>query len=256
MSTENKMSKEDKDKLVGQTHQMFNIAEKPVLEFISAFLEEEPSVLFNEEITDECDPLILLPLEDYKKNIYLKFTLKHIHMADDDDKRKESIDKLIMHEQVKEGIGFLLYCVKNVYSSILASNLINNKPLVNITLDLDENNWVIYPKFLHEFTHKKDFFEMSLGKVMTMQKNINDFPKEMVPEINKEFHTLIKSLTDVNNQITPEIKELENKINASYEDKVKLGIFVEEITKRDLPKPKKHIQKAQLPIINSPAYTD
>ena len=71
--------KQHDDKVRQQKMQIFNIAEKPIMEYISSFLEETPNTVFNSDIPTESDPLILLPIDDYKKDVYLKFTLKTIY---------------------------------------------------------------------------------------------------------------------------------------------------------------------------------
>ena len=252
-------TKEQKEaKLKQQTTQIFNIAEKPVMEFITAFLREDPAVIFKDDIPAESDPLILLPINEYKKNIYLKFTLKPItnKMASEGDRIK-NINDIIEYEHIKESIGFLLYCVKSVYPSIVASNMINNKPMVNIDLELNESHWVFYPKFNHELTIKKKFLDESLSRIRYIKKQKEEpVPADMVKELDKEFGNIIIEVGKVNNELTSEIVENEKKINDSFVDKPILGIFVEEIKKSQLPKPKYGAEQPKLPVISSQSYED
>jgi hypothetical protein len=241
-------TKDESDKLRDQAHQMFNIAEKPVMTFISELLEEDPSVIFNEEIPEFAEPLILLPFEDYKKDVCLKFTLKPLRLSDDENSRKQFIGDILLHEKVREGIGFLFHCVRNVYASVMGSSVINNKPLLNIKLDLDTKNFVFYPKFCHELTIKKEFFETSLGNLLEMKRNKDDIPKETMDEMDKEFHNLINCIADVDKNLSPEIKQMEERMNNSFKDSVKLGIFIDELHKKDLAKPK-NINNDALPSI-------
>ena len=58
----------ESDRLKGQTNQIFNIAEVPLMIYISEFLDEPPEIIFTEYNTNQyTEPLILLPLDDYKK---------------------------------------------------------------------------------------------------------------------------------------------------------------------------------------------
>lgn len=244
-----------KNEMMQKTQQIFNIAEKPIMEFIALFLEEDPTVIFNDEIPTESEPLILLPLKEYKKNIYLKFILKPHDPTNEasDSQRICNINDIIHHQNVKDSIGFLLYCIKSAFPSIVASGMINNKPMINVDLELDESNWTFYPKFQHELTIKKKFLEESLSKIMYMKQQKDDsLPTEMIPEINKEFHNIVTALGNVNSEFTPDITEMEEKINKSYINKPTIGLFVEEITKSQLPKPK----QSQLPVISSKSYED
>ena len=57
--------------------------------------------------------------------------------------------------------------------------------------------------------------------------------------------------------ITPEILENEKKINMSYVNKPVLGIYVTEISKDQLPKPKYvNNEQPQLPVISIKSYED
>ena len=66
------------------------------------------SDVFNEPITIVEDPLILMPWEDYKKDICLKFTVKHVSAN-----YRLDIGDLSKHENVLQAIGFLYYALKN-----------------------------------------------------------------------------------------------------------------------------------------------
>ena len=250
--------KQQDDKVRQQTMQIFNIAEKPIMEYISAFLEETPDTIFNSDIPTESDPLILLPIDDYKKDVYLKFTLKTIYpqQIKQTKQRAKVVEDVIEYKNVKEAIGFLVFCVKSVLPSIIASSMINNKPIINTDLVLNESNWSFDPVFKHELTIKKSFLEDSLSKITYMKQQKNgELPPEMLPELEKEFRNVATTLQHVMTQITDEIINTEKKINTSYSNKPVLGICLKEITKSQLPKPK-YDQKPQLPVLSSQSYED
>ena len=133
----------------------------------------------------------------------------------------------------------------------------------NISIVLDEVNWTFCPKYKHELNIKKAFLEDALGKLMYIKQNIDKFPKKMADEIIQEFPKVVTQITDLNKEITPEILAEEIRINETYVDKTVLGIFVEEILKKDLPKPvlspadeenKKNIINNTKIIESTPAY--
>ena len=220
-----------------KTNQIFNIAERPVMEFIARFLDETSNVLFSDDIPTYVEPLILLPFDGYKDGICIKFTIKPVILTDDQPTPALTIDSIIEHKKVKEGIGFLWYCIKEAYSAIVSSAMINNKPMDNITMNLNETNWTFYPKYSHDLTTKKSFLEDALGKLMYINQNLGKFPPSMAAEITQEFPKVTDQLKTVNAQLTPELIATEQKINDSYVGRAVLGIFVEEIPKSDLPKP-------------------
>ena len=246
-----------KEKMRQEMNQIFNLVEKPIMEYIANFLDETPSVIFSETIPEKCDPLILLPIDEYKKNIYLKFTLQNVNVSENNNKRIQDINDIIKHEKVKESIGFLLYSIKSAYPSILASSMINNKPMVHVDLELDETNWTFRPIFKHELTIKKAFLENSLKKIMYI-KNQKEEPiaKEMMVDVNNELQNIIKSLEEVKQQLTPEILEQQKNINLEYINKPCIGIFVEEITKMQLPQPQHKQQSNKLKPISDKSYED
>lgn len=247
-------------KLQRQTQQIFNIAERPIMEYIAAFLEELPAVIFHDNIPEESDPLILLPMEEYNKEIYIKFTLKVVDSEnkENEENRISNINDIIQYNNIKESIGFLVYCVKSVLPSIVASNMINNNPMLHIDLNLNEGNWSFYPVFKHDLTIKKNFCEDSISKIMYMKQQKDEpLPDEIVADLNKELNTLIQTISKINLAITPEILEEEKKINMSYADKPILGIYITEISKDQLPKPKGvNNEQPQLPVISNKSYND
>ena len=255
------MSQSTKEqKLQQQTQQIFNIAEKPIMEYIATFLEELPATIFHDNIPEESDPLILLPIDEYKKDLYLKFTLKVVDSENNESEinRITDINDIIHYKNVKESIGFLVYCVKSVLPSIIASNMINNKPMIHIDLDLNENNWSFNPVFKHELTIQKNFYDDSISKIMYMkQQKEEPLPDEMVAKLNEELLNIIQAISKINLDITPEILENEKKINMSYVNKPVLGIYVTEISKDQLPKPKYvNNEQPQLPVISNKSYED
>lgn len=256
-SMSKKNLKDDEKKIQGQMNQMFNIVEGPLMNFIAEFVGESPTKIFHDNIPKFHEPLILMPLEDYKKDICLKFTIKNI-TNDDDNTRVEKITSLLKHEKVREGIGFIFYSIKNVYAAILSKALIDNKPMLKIKMQLDEENWVFYPKYSDDLNHKKDYLEASLGQNMELSKDKTQ-SKEKLAALEKTFHGLVSDIMLVNKQITPAYLQNEADVNESFKDKVKIGIFIEELHISELPTPGKNNDLTSLnnmPKINSTSYEE
>jgi hypothetical protein len=240
MSVKSSKQKEQ-EKSVSQTHQMFNIAEQPVIDFISGFLGESPSVIFIEDTDKFTESLILMPLEDYKNDVYIKFNMipiKYENLGSEEDiKRVNHIKYMLKHERIKEGIGFLYYCIKNVYASVMSAGMINNKQISNFKIKLDEENWVFYLQFYHTLTHKEEFYNSVLQTTVQARKNYNTLTEDQKQLLNKEFVTAVSQLSEIETQITPEIKQEEIDTNELYKTRIKLGIFIEDLDVKDLPKP-------------------
>lgn len=227
----------DKDKLKQQTEQIFNIAEKPIMEYVCNFLDEPCSVVFKDEIPIASDPLILLPIDEYKKEIYLKFTLKTVTKDHESNiKRIADINDIIHYQRIKESIGFLVYCIKTCYPSIIVSGMINYKTMGNIILELNETDWSFTPIYSHDLSIKKKVLEETLNRIIYMRQNNDSNSNDEMLELNKQYTNIISEISKVQEQLTPEILELENQINNDMLSKPIIGIFVEEITKNQLPK--------------------
>lgn len=229
------------ERVVSQTNQIFNIAEQPMVNFISEFLEEPISVLFTEEPPKFTEPLILMPLEDYKKDVYIKYSMIPItaenFKSEDDIRRVNNIKSMLKHERVREGIGFLYYCVKHVYASLISVAMINNNHLSNLKVKLDEENWVFYLQYYHTLTQKKEFYENVLQTTLQAREQYNNLTDEQKQVLNTEFTNSVSQLKEIKTKMTPEIKQEEIDTNELYKTRIKLGIFIEDLDKKDLPKP-------------------
>lgn len=249
-------TEEDKKKLNQQATQVFNVAERSVMTFISKFLKEPPSVIFKDDMPKVEEPVILKPFDEYKKGVYLKFTLRDLRLDDPkaSAERANKIESLLEHQNVKDALGFILYCIKCVYSSVVTASMINSKPMANINLELDENKWVFIPKYMSEETAKKSFLELALGKIVHI-KNQKDapVPSDMMKDMDEEYKSIVESLGKIN--ITDEILAEEKNINDGYLTGQAIGIFVEELTKYQLPKPNFNSEDL-LPLISSSSYED
>lgn len=247
------MQNQQNEKLKQQTTQIFNIAEKPIMEYITMFLEETSDTTFTVDIPNKLDPLILLPMDDYKKNIYLRFTLKPIQKTQECDKtRVQTINNIIEYKNVKEAIGFLQYCIQSVYPAIIASSMVNNKPMINTSLELNENEWSFNPIFKHNSTIKREFLEDALSKFIYLKKEDKTLTDSSVKEYNTKIQDISKKLSEVMKDTPTDSLEIEKSINIKYQHKPVIGIYVDEITKDQLPKIKQPV--SQLPKISNKAY--
>lgn len=235
----NQIQKNEED--IAKTDQIFNIAERPVMEFISKFLDEPINVIFNDRLPTFTENLTLLPIKEYKEEVYLKFIIKPIisGLSNDDKKLSNNIiNDIIKLKQVKEGIGYLWYCIKEVFKSIVLSSMINKAPMENITIELNENTWEFYPKYSHDITQKKNYYENILSELVYYRKNIDKFPEMLSVDVNEEYIKTVNELSIINQDIEniPNLIESEEKINESYTKNFVMGIFVEECLESDLPK--------------------
>lgn len=248
--------------------QIFNIGENAVMNYIANFLDDAPSVVFNTDIPDPSEPFILLPLEDYKKHICLKFNMVSLTKAGLPVNPADQsiidgsvcIDDVCMFDKVREGVGFMFYCAKTVYSSIIHTSMIDNKPLTNTELDFNQANWSFQPKFYHDTSLKIKFNEKILGKIMYIRKKREDFPPETVANADNDYKQVIDTLVELGKKNTEVIKDDEDDINSDFYKRPRLQVFITELHEKDLPKPimsaseDMSIQNAKLPKISESAF--
>ena len=231
--TDNKKESKQNDQKI-QIDRIFNIAEYPVMEFISKFINDSPSSIFIDNSVKYKEPLILLPFKEYDINKYIQFNL----VIDLRSKivQKIPIDSIIKHKPVRDGIGFLWHCVREVFESIISSNLINKKNMENITIELDEKNWFFYPKYTNHLSTKKIELENVIHKIDYVNNNLNKFTPDESIKINNEFKNAINQLEILNIQINKEILDDDQKINESFLHRHIIYIQMDEILEADLPK--------------------
>jgi hypothetical protein len=207
-----------------EIHQMFNIAEKPVMEFISDFLEEPPAIIFKDDIPSIAMPLILKPINEYNENYYIKFELI---ISDDNDEinvnRINKVNEMLVYNEIKESIGFLLFCLNHVFVAIKSSGMIANSKLLNIDLGLNPETWGFHGEYKHDLTIKKEFYEMNIKKL----ENADN-------ESEQKINECINLLNEIN--ISDEIINIEKDINTNLKNKKFIAINIVDIDKSTLPK--------------------
>ncbi len=276
MSDKKEPDAANKEKLQQQTNQMFNIAERTVMNYMANFLEEEPGAIFKDEIPTTSEPFILLPLEDYKKHVCLRF---HMLALDSENKPIDPADQavvdaampvsnLLKYEKVREGVGFLFYCAKNVYAALMHGSMVDNKPLTNTQLEFEQGGsvsqtqWAFQPRFYHTATLKIQFLEETLGRIMHIKQNHSDFPANVVKDANDEYKNVVDAIIQAKGELTAASQTEEKKINDDFMTRARLTVFITELHEDDLPKPITSAdedigaQNASMPKISGSLYED
>ena len=232
----NEIDSEKQNDIKKQTEHIFNICEKPVMNFISHFLSETTNILFKDDVPTFSEPLIIKPISDFDKDKVIVFQLKAFENINEYNiNRKDDIMSVIEYTEIKEAIGFLFYAVKNVYGPIVSETLINNKPMLNNILELDDNNWVFYPKYVNNTTLKINFLKQSIENIHSLKKENKDnkpFLDNLYEEYIKINSILIKIEEDTDfleNEIKNDIE-----INENYTDKPVIGIIFNLINQNEI----------------------
>lgn len=242
-----------------QVNRVFNLAERPIMLYIkslySSMIGGDVSDLsiFEDTIPIIEDPLILMPWEDYKKNICLKFSVKPVASGYSLD-----LGDLAKHENVLQAIGFLYYAMRTVYASVVSSTVLKEKKYFdNTLLEMNQNTLNMFPRFYQPKTIALNILNQKMGQIIDERTN-NKFSKEQ----HLEFTSIVNQINMIKSQITEEEKIEERKNNIQLDNLPILGIFIEEIHKDNLPKPilskedeDRHF-KQTMPSITNASYLD
>ena len=224
----------DNNKKLNEVNRVFNIAENPLMNYISDFLGESASVIFKDAVPDFVEPLIMLPIHEYKEGVHFMFELKTIHPGDDSSTRVDAIDNVVEFDRIKEGVGFLFYCIKTVYASLLGSDSMDGHAMDNVNFKIDEKTWEFYPYYRHDLTIKKQFYEETLHKLL---QNKAAYKKDDPQKYKNMLSKYIGDIQKINLEITPDILKLEAQLNEKYKSQPKLGIFMKELMEHEIPRP-------------------
>jgi hypothetical protein len=240
-------SVEKKNAARWKANRVFNIAEKPVRDFITNWVANKEVVLFTDETPTYVEPLILLPFDEYKEGVCLKFTISSEPYAphtlvEPNPGGFLDIDDIIEHKKVKEGIGFLLFCVKETFASVVRSSMASMFPIgeeVNmkhVHIELNETNWTLCPKYIDPAIQYKEDLEIALGKMMYVQKNLDKFSPDVAKKLMEQYPKLIDELAKDSSKPGIDIYNNDKTLNNGFLERSVIHIRVEEMLEKDLPK--------------------
>lgn len=221
-----------------QTDHIFNMCEKPVMNFICKFLDETPNILFKDKIPTFSEPLIIKPISNFDKDKVIIFQVKTFKNVDEyNNNKKDDINNIIQYNEIKEAIGFLFYSIKNVYGPIVSETLINNKPMLNNILELNYENWTFYPKYVNNTLLKINFLKQTLDNICELKKNNQNDNLKLI-ELNKEYdniNSILYNIEEDKDLLENDIKN-DNIINKNYYNKPVIGIILNLVDSKNLNK--------------------
>jgi hypothetical protein len=237
--------RKDVNVIKNQTEHIFNICEKPIMEYICHFLEDTANILFTDKIPVFSEPLIIKPIHEYDKHKFIIFKLQSFKNIDDinNNNRIDIINSLIQYKEIKEAVGFLLYAVKNVYAPIVSKTLINNKPMINNILELNEEKWIFYTKYLSDISIKHNFLIQTLNNIDEIKLNQRNDQTINLHDLNNEYKKVKELIKQNSDLMTDSNKQDEENINNEYKQKAGICILIDIVNSSELKKYLDDIQK-------------
>lgn len=241
------VSEEIKQKM--EANKMFDIAEKPVMEYMCYFYKKTPDLLFNDYENVVSDKLILLPLEEKSDFIGLSIELV------DKDYMSNIPQDIKENEVIRSSIGFLYNAVACVSNALSMSNIKDEfKEEVEqnfLHFAFDDNDFSFHP--VHIFWKRRksimtqDLISKISHKLASLEENLEEEEcKKMYDEL-KEFYEINKKNMELFQHSEEEAREVEKEKLEEYKNMNKLGIKYEKLKFNELNDFYKNLIKTQYP---------
>lgn len=227
-----------------QAEKTFNTAERPVKLWMSYFVDEDPAVLFD-SVPDFLEPLILQCKNDKSMNLPEEFK-KH---CDNDElfmirlditskpfNKDENIHQDMM-PIISNSIGFLNFCVKTVYSSILQSESRMEK-FKNISLELDVDTLTYKPVYISDDCMECNVLKNRLDELKRCKDNLKkaqEDTEELQEQIDKKVTLYQLELVKILTKIKTAQIDYNKKKTLELADKDRITITYKWIEKKDIP---------------------
>lgn len=149
----------DEQKNEIQVKKMFDIAEKPIMEYICYYLKVKPDELFTEGIAlpTLSDSLVLYPIHDYSEN-YLSFSLE----MNEHDTPCSLPQQLFQYQEVHESLEFINYSIQQVFATVMneviKEDMFQNVMTNSFHLEFDDSNCSFKPVFVYPVRRQHKMF--------------------------------------------------------------------------------------------------
>jgi len=135
---------------------IFGIAEPVIQKLLGKILEKNPEEFFGKDFCKE-EPMIL-----YVPSItYSKYSIQLINTGNTHNIHIENYNS---NEEMMKCIGYMFYCIKQVY--VYIAKTLDNSIINNTSLVLDENTDTYYIKYIHPLEVKKNEIENNISKLL------------------------------------------------------------------------------------------
>jgi hypothetical protein len=201
-----------------QINKMFDLAEKPIMEYISYALKSDPREIFQfpEDLNLKTDELILMPLEEVGN--YLCFKLEVVTY----DYENTIPAELLENKDIKGSLKFLDHSVQEVYNAITAKSLseagLTKSFAASFHFEFDENDVSFKPIYVYHTRRQVNIFEKCKKELQDFyeahqQNNTwEDVDEKVQTQWNSHYGQIISALENMHyDEATADKKEEEMK---------------------------------------------
>ncbi len=241
------MSEDEKRKM--EANKMFDIAEKPLMEYMCYFYKKTPEELFNDYKDVISDSLIVFPLSNNSK--FISFSIEMV----DKDYKANVPDGILGHDTIKNTVGFLYNAISCVSNALSMSNIKDEyKEEVDknfLHFAFDENDFSFHPVYIFWKKRKTIMTQDLLSKIEHTLSNLEQHLdqeecKKQYDEL-KEYYEFSKKALDEYSYEEEEADRIESETNQQLKNLNKLGIKYVELSFDELDESYKNIIKQNYP---------
>ena len=228
-----------------QRIQMFNICEKPIIEYLAYILDRNIHEICNNlEINKEIynDPMILFPL----KNLNDKYISLNIELVNNNYKSELENINVEEYPELKNSIDFLSYSIFEVYSAIVSTGLKEHYTRyvledLSIHLEAEPNGFGFITKYIHPIKRKELMCKNMLSNLKLIKETdetgncrFDSLPEQHKEQYNNKIQELEHILAHLNYDEN-EITQIEEQKNNHYVVFKKLGVILKFLEYDELP---------------------
>lgn len=241
------LSEQEKSRM--EANKMFDIAEKPMMEYMCYFYKKTPEELFSNYENVVSDNLIIFPLE-----VDSHFISLSIEMVDKDyiSVIPENVKK---NDTINNSIGFLYNAISCVTNAISLSNIKDEyKEEVDknfIHFAFDEDDWSFRPVYVF---WKRRKYMMTQDLLARISKTLEKLEQNLDQEECRNQYDELKQYYEHNQKLfeeyhydDKEAKQIELQKNEELKSMNKIGIKYTELKFEDLNEQYKNIIKEKYP---------
>lgn len=246
------ISEEEKQKI--EANKMFDIAEKPLMEYMCYFYKKTPQELFDDHENVISDKFILLPLE--KDSDFIALSIEVV----DKDYVSNIPENIKQNDIVRNSIGFLYNAVACVSNMILTRNIkpdhIEEVEQNFLHFAFDDSDFSFHP--VHIFWKRRkslmtqDLLSKINNELLNMEPNLidgDDNYKKVYDDLKNSYEVNKKAL-ELFEHSEEEALAVEKEKTEEYKNMNKLGIIYEELKFHDLNDFYKNLIKTQYPYLD------
>jgi hypothetical protein len=187
-----------------ETIKMFNMTERPIMEYLCTVLDRQPEEMFRESMyVIPKESLTLYPIQEYNDN-YIKISVETV----DPDHVTVIPDELRSHPLINEALSFVVRAITIVYPLVMQENIqdeikeyLSHQSLI---LEFDVKSLTFYPQYMYPPRRDEMLYNEQKSKIETFREEckqagstFDSFTPEEMAHMEAMYQNAIAKLAEV-----------------------------------------------------------